>query len=211
MAFNHPGPLQPAPPRDKKRKHPSKTSKPRKKKTIECPICLDPVKPSQLLTLPSCTRQYCKSCLSALLTLAHSPIPHSFPARCCNRPLAIHDPALEKHIPASLRRRYDLKAEEAAASNPAYCANEECKAFIPSSGYDKDPDSTFATCGICHRKTCLREGCKRLKGEHFGVWAICPDVVEDGMMQQVCDEEQWKRCPKCWCVVERVRGCDSIR
>lgn len=193
-------------PRKRKRANNSQsTRKPRapKQKAVECPICWTSTRPSNLVHLPTCFCAYCKSCVREAFKAGLSP--SCFPARCCGRPLDLV--TLEKHLPATLRRQYRLKSEQEASNAPLYCANPGCREFVSQATY-KDG---FGTCGICHKKTCTNPSCKRLKKDHKGIHALCPKEIEDAAIRELMDQKGWKRCPKCFCIVEKKRGCDDMR
>lgn len=205
-----------APPRPNiKRKRAGNSNRKSKSKAVECPVCLDPVKPSQIIELRSCGCKYCKSCLVEAFTSGL--LPNAFPARCCGRRLQLIQH--EKHIPKQLARRYKSKEEEVHSSSPAYCANNSCGQFLTEESYDtaakeargQGVQAGFATCGACKKKTCLRKECKRLKGEHLGIHAVCPEAVADVELQNLAARKGWKRCPKCFALTERLRGCDAMR
>jgi len=106
---------------------------------------------------------------------------------------------------------------------PLYCANASCKAFVGKGLSDQarqdnggegeagQAQEKFLTCGKCHVKTCRDSKCKRLHKEHLGVHAICPDGFEDEELRKVREEKGWKRCPRCWALTEKSRGCDGVR
>lgn len=205
-----------APPRPRsKRKRVADPTRKSRTKAIECPICLDPVKPSQIVELTSCGCKYCKTCIAEALTAGL--MPNTFPARCCGRRLRLI--ALEKHITKPLARRYRSKEEEVQSQDPAYCANVSCGQFLTNETFDQTAKEAlepggragFATCGICKMKTCLRRECKRLKVEHLGVLAICPEALQDEELKRLANSRGWKRCPRCLALTEKLTGCDRMR
>lgn len=194
----------------------SATSNPRREpkfKTVECPICLSPRKPCQLIQLDTCGCMYCKSCISEALTAGLTL--NDFPARCCGRLLGLT--GLEKHVSKILARQYRNKTEEVTSSEPVYCA--ECGEFISAEAYDEVAKSAaadgiragFGTCGMCHRKTCIKKDCKMLKSQHLGIHAICPAFLEDEGLVRIAQHKGWKRCPRCFSLTEKSTGCSAMR
>lgn len=190
----------------KKRKftgNPDSKSSKRKQQPIECPICLTHVSPKHLHTLSTCHCVYCTSCLREAFSVGLANNRLNFPAQCCGRPFDFL--SHEQQLPASLRRAYASAMEEMASSNPLYCATERCGEFIVAATVKNG----FGTCGMCHRKTCER--CKMLKQNHLGSFAICPEELKDEALETLAKEEGWKRCPKCFVLIEKVMGCDELR
>jgi len=211
---------QPALSRPKPTK-PRPTAKNSKSRAVECPICLEPTKPKQLITLDTCGCKYCKSCLQEAFTVGLTNT--TYPARCCGRPLELT--TVEKHVGAKIARAYRRKGEEVTANLPLYCANSACGGFVGEGidnqpitvgedghhGEDEQAQEKFLTCGKCHMKTCRFKECKKLYKAHLGVHAMCPDDVEDEGVRKLRRKKGWKRCPRCWALTEKTRGCDGIR
>lgn len=133
---------------------------------------------------------------------------------------------MEKYVDRKVARAYKRMGEEVRADVPVYCARVGCGGFVGEgvaaatvSVQDVSETTTtgdgerdrFLTCGKCHMKTCARGECRRLKGEHLGIHGICPGMLEDEGVKKVREEKGWKRCPRCWVLVERSSGCDRIR
>ena len=166
---------------------------------LECPVCLSPKKASQLIRISTCNCACCRSCLREAFGVGLTP--SNFPARCCGYPLDLL--AHEKHLTPPVRRAYRSKIEEHQSDNALYCAKPGCGQYLMESTH-KDK---FATCGMCHKKTCVE--CKILKGDHLGVHSLCPPDTDE--MRELSERNGWQRCPRCICLVERVAGCDEIR
>lgn len=178
-------------------------SQPSKRRSVECPVCLEPTSPSKLVKLANCSCVYCKSCLREAFTTGLSP--SCFPARCCGRPLDFT--ALEKHLLAKLRKQYKAKAEEEASNTAVYCGEPECRTFISEATYKKG----FGSCRKCHRKTCVKSFCRQLKSDHLGIYSLCPQDIENSSILKLMNRKGWKRCPNCYCMVEKINLCDRIR
>lgn len=117
------------------------------------------------------------------------------------------------------------------ADLPLYCANPACELFVgkgvdglvvsdgdgegehqrENGGEQELAREKFLTCGKCHMKTCRFTTCKKLHREHLGVHAICPEDVEDEGVRKLRREKGWKRCPRCWALTEKTKGCNDIR
>lgn len=170
-----------------------------KASAVECPICLEPTKSSRMVKMSQCNCQYCKPCLREAFNVGLTS--SNFPARCCGHPLNLDNH--ETHLTPSLRRAYRSKVEEHQNNNPLYCANLDCGEYLlESARRDK-----FVTCGMCHKKTCVE--CKGPKGDHLGVHSMCPRETDE--LREMSRREGWQRCPRCYCLVEKVSGCNEIR
>lgn len=196
-------------PSKKRKRNPASSSDPRKprQKQVECPICLTFRSPNLIVTLSACNCTYCVSCLREVFSSSLEPQngASKFPARCCGR--IIDHVEFGNHLTPNLRRAYKAKIEEMKSNNPLYCANSACRAFI----FGEYTADGFGLCKKCKMKTCTRQECNKLRSAHLGINAICPSELEDEDLQKLAAREGWKRCPKCFALTERIRGCDSMR
>ncbi|KAI1175715.1 hypothetical protein F4777DRAFT_588353 [Nemania sp. FL0916] len=94
-------------------------------------------------------------------------------------------------------RQYREKALELAALNRIYCHQPTCSAFIPLSRIT----TGIISCPTCSMQTCTT--CKMGAHEH----RQCP--TDTGLQQvlEIALQEEWRRCPKCFTMIELRIGC----
>jgi hypothetical protein len=139
---------------------------------------------------------YCLECLTRLIetSLSDSAL---FPPRCCSVPIPLSSTL--HRLPSELRARFLSKQKEHNTRDKIYCSNASCSQWIP-------PESIgagVATCGKCHRETCII--CKR--NRHQG---LCPKDKGTEMLMSVAKKEEWQTCPQCKNMVELEFGCHHI-
>lgn len=193
----------------KRKRNVISTSGPRKprEKPVGCPVCLTGRSPTLMLEPLSCNCTYCVPCIREVFSislLSQNDI-SNFPARCCGK--VLDHVLLEEFLTPQLRRAYKSKVEEMASNDPLYCGNSNCGAFILDASIKDD----FGSCGKCKMKTCVKKECNKTRSEHLGVYAICPGELDTEELRMLAEEKGWKRCPKCYALTERIRGCDDIR
>lgn len=196
-------------PSKKRKRNDNTASGPRKpkEKPIQCPVCLVPRVPSLILNPLSCNCKYCVYCIRELFTISlqsENGI-SNYPARCCGD--VIDHILIQDSLTPQLRKAYKSKAEEMASNDPLYCGNTKCGAFILEANIKDD----FGSCGKCKMKTCVKKECNKTKAEHLGVHTICPGQLDTEELRTLAEEQGWKRCPKCYALTERNRGCNDIR
>lgn len=200
----------PNPPRKRKRVINS-TSGPRepKPKPIECPVCLTPRIPRLIHTLSNCNCTYCTYCIREVFNAAlqRENGVSNYPAMCCGR--VVDYDLFEPHLTPQSRRVYRsrIEEEESLRDDRVYCGNQKCKLYILKANI-KDG---FGSCSKCKMKSCVKPECNRPMAEHLGIHTICPDDLETQALKELAREKGWKRCPKCYALTERTRGCNDIR
>lgn len=194
--------MVPYPPKKRKRNPTSSTGpkKPRSK-PVECPVCLTARSPHLVHVIQKCGCTYCTFCIREMFSIGIS----GYPAICCDFPLDFD--LWTPQLPPQLRKAYKMKIEEGESSTPLYCGNSTCRKFVSGESI-KDG---FGSCGKCKMKTCIEENCNKTRAEHLGIHAICPDDLESEELKTLAEEKGWKRCPKCYALTERIRGCDDVR
>jgi hypothetical protein len=172
------------------------------KSDLKCGICFESCDNSILLRLP-CRCLMCIECLarcfdSALESRA------SFPPKCCGKVLGVHQHI--RYLPPTTIDRYIAVADEYKMSDLFYCANKACSAFIRSTFVE---DIT-AMCPKCLEQTCVK--CRKLEKEHWKkILRECPVEQEEMIFKALADDENWKSCPRCLAVVERIDGCNHVK
>ncbi len=160
---------------------------------VECAVCLEPVFRHYAANL-SCKHSFCVECLQQGLG---SMMAGSGEFKCCGN-----------FIPTLIVRQFgnlgpdELLAysgwlSEASSSNPLYCAQKTCSAFIPSY-LVRD---ALARCMKCKAVTCYT--CRGK--QHVGVCGY-----ELKKIKNIAKSNRWKFCPCCSHLVERTVGCDHM-
>ena len=78
-----------------------------------------------------------------------------------------------------------------------WCYNPAC------GGVCKKINDMEAVCNTCQEKTCAACSNK------FHPSKTCAEADTDGIMQ-LKEREEWKSCPTCKCIVEKMSGCDHV-
>lgn len=169
--------------------------------TRVCSICLDDFEKSRLLQLScGCPQRYCRGCLDQWY--ATSLRQREFP-RCCKAE-AIDNNIWDLLTPKTKRQYSDVLEERYAKvgqDKPLYCAS--CQGYIRHSQIR----DSWGTCSACKRKTC--NSCKSLRSEHKGVHVLCPSFLNDSATASL--GPNFKRCPRCFILIEKASGCKEMR
>ncbi|KAH9894591.1 hypothetical protein F4778DRAFT_784026 [Xylariomycetidae sp. FL2044] len=160
-----------------------------------CTSCMD-VKPANLLVKAPCSHDYCHECLLRLFRSAMTD-ESLFPPRCCSTTIPPEDQL--QVLGVNLVQKYHEKEEEYSTVNRTYCYESACRVFIPLRYIEGDR----ALCPSCVHETCIY--CKRMA--HAGE---CPHDHELRQVLDVAEAEGWKRCVKCFSMVELEQGCNHI-
>ena len=172
-----------------------------------CKICFDSLEPDEFIYI-NCGCLYCVECLNAHFRsgLANKA---SYPPRCCG---AIDVAAVQGFLDDENMVRYTTVLEEFAAARPLYCANEECeKDFIGDAAQvDLLENQGMVFCPECAVQTCAK--CRELHDAHTDNEGVleCPDSLVLAEVKEMADEENWRRCPGCRHLVEKIDGCDHM-
>jgi hypothetical protein len=99
---------------------------------------------------------------------------------------------------------YLAKIEEFECTDKLYCHVKTCSAFIPVDNRAQ----RVGTCPKCALKTCKR--CKARS--HFGRCSAetLNDLNGDKQLLELAESKQWKQCPSCSTMVERIQGCPHM-
>ena len=169
-----------------------------------CPACESVVQDNELVYL-TCGHVWCSDCLNNNLRAALSNRT-LFPPRCCNAtPNGIDMTVLQEYLEDDVLNRYLNVGEEYVSSDPTFCANVKCGAFIKVSTGNT---SQWALCAKCNLSTCIQ--CKGAFPAHSSPTSH-PELIskED---KELAEREGYKQCPnsKCRKLLERIDGCDHV-
>jgi hypothetical protein len=174
-----------------------------------CKICFTNLNPEQFIYL-NCGCLYCVECLNAHFRsgLANRA---SYPPRCCGSQ-AIDITVAQGFLDDNNIIRYHSVQEEFSAALPLYCARKDCgTTFIGDAApINLQGNETMVFCPECALETCAK--CRELRGAHVdneGVLA-CPDSLALANVKEMAEEENWRRCPGCRHLVEKIDGCDHM-
>jgi hypothetical protein len=174
-----------------------------------CKICFTNLTPEQFIYI-NCGCLYCVECLNAHFRsgLANRA---SYPPRCCG-PQAIDIAVVQGFLDDDNVIRYHSVHEEFDAVLPLYCARKDCgttfigdAAPINLQGHEK-----MVFCPECALETCAR--CRELHDAHIDNEGVleCPDSLTLANVKEMAEEENWRRCPGCRHLVEKIDGCDHM-
>jgi hypothetical protein len=178
------------------------------KNAVFCIGCYTTPKPSdpnapQLFKL-DCGHHHCSRCLTLNFAARVKSKPFR-PARCCPAAHPI-DPEILKAgadsiVVEDFMDRYLALFDEYTCKDKLYCHVKACSTFIPT---DQRTQRT-GSCPKCHLRTCKR--CKARS--HFSACAAgaLEQAKGDTQLLALASQQNWKQCPKCSIVVERVAGC----
>jgi len=175
---------------------------------IFCIICdAQPDQGNSKLYKLSCNHYHCARCLNFNFNMCVRGRPFA-PARCCPKtPIidpellreAVDAPDIEKHMDA-----YLAHLDEHSCKVKLYCHAKTCSAFIPA---DKR-SNRVGTCPKCGLRTC-----KKCKAKSH--WGPCSaerlkDLKGDEQLLALAGKKNWRQCPDCSMMVERLAGCSHM-
>ena len=136
-----------------------------------------------------------------MVTLINSSIQDeaSFPPQCCKRPMSLN--LLIPHL--DHRSQLVLRAKYFEYGTPpmqrVYCPTSRCSSFL-------GPRSHAPTihCKRCGTNVCTGCSSRVHPGEN------CEEVKGVKAVKELAQRENWKACPRCSMIVERISGCDHM-
>lgn len=187
--------------------------KPPNESMFTCQICFDDLHTEACRELGECAHKYCVGCMRSYLRIIATeskkfPIPCPDPscAQALDPQLCIM--ALEGDDAELLSR---LVVEKTHCKTMNYCANASCATpfdFEPPHPNASD-DAWRIECPLCKTATCVR--CKTIWHNQ----ATCAEAKAGSAgaeeLKELAKKENWKSCPKCGEVIERISGCNYMR
>jgi hypothetical protein len=160
----------------------------------ECIACTEKFTIPNLFT-STCSHEYCRTCITRIVTAALQDLSH-FPPQCC----AVRIP-VEHGIWFSqqLVEQFQAREVEHNTEDRTYCSEPSCSTFIPPTQIAQN----LARCPTCSRGTCAL--CK----EPYH-WKVCTQDREPPSLVRLARESGWQRCPSCQQFIELRDGCIHI-
>ena len=142
-----------------------------------------------------CGDTYCPECLEKIFSAAMKD-ETMYPPSCCRITISLR--TAKKHTSKGLVRQFKMKQLELRTRNKTYCYRPTCSTFIaPHSIHNGQ-----AICQLCHAVTCSK--CR--SAWHFGP---CSEG-DDSTFAELVRSTNWKRCPECRRMIEKMNGCNHM-
>ncbi|KAK7435135.1 hypothetical protein VKT23_019828 [Stygiomarasmius scandens] len=88
-----------------------------------------------------------------------------------------------------------------------YCPISRCSMFLGSSSTIQTTGLVSIECYSCHTFVCLRCGYIAHPGERC---RPSPEEIAETQVRELAEEKEWKTCPGCKQMVERISGCPHM-
>ncbi|KAK0631885.1 hypothetical protein B0T14DRAFT_490345 [Immersiella caudata] len=165
--------------------------------TIECVSCFDDLSPKAGVKTPCHT--YCKPCFQQLISTALE-TEAQWPPKCCLNPIPFR--TITKHAGSNLVRRYRDRDEEfkVPVSDRIYCSTADCGTWIKK----VDKANKTARCSAGHVM------CVLCRGAPHPLGTACAQDRDRAVVDQLAEEEGWRRCSKCAVLVEHREACQHM-
>lgn len=180
---------------------------------FDCEICIETKSASEFFRVKGCKHGYCSKCVGKYVAsrLEENVTNIGCPVPDCQGFL---DPDhCRSIIPPMVFGRWGLALCEAAIpeEDKFYCPYRECSALMIHDG--KKIVGQWE-CPHCKRMFCVQ--CKvpwhdSITCEDFQRNNVHELAKEDGMLIELAETKNWRRCPSCNYFVEKVRGCTYVK
>lgn len=189
------GKFQSGPPTPSQNKQTSSKNNPQDVKRV-CTACLEEFHIEE--TFPGkCEHRYCRDCLRNMFLVSMQD-EQLYPPKCCKKPIKPKN--MIEILSVQELQAYEEKVIEYSAPDRLYCAYPTCSKFIPKSRIKQE----HGRCLSCKRQT--HKLCRGLA--HPGI--DCPNDKELQRVLKIAKSKQWRRCPNCHTMIDRVSGCAHI-
>ena len=176
---------------------------PEKASVFECGICFDEFSRADGVALGECDDIYCAQCfLTYLRGLIHE---KKYPIKCpgCGKELDAWKCAsmLDTHDKEASLKLQQLAIEKMALGGVKYCANKKCNNPFEFAG----GEHACVSCPLCGVGTCGKCGLVWHEGK------TCEQAIGATELAQMAKENNWRHCPACSELIERIDGCNFVR
>lgn len=166
----------------------------------QCVCCMNDFDSQEIVTC-QCSHHYCHEYLESFFRRAITD-ESIFPPSCCNVSISIDDEDVSTVLGENLVTEFRDKKMEFETQNRTYCNSLQCAAWIPPQHITTSDD--VGTCPKCQVITCII--CKA--AAHEGT--DCPEDEGTKNILDLTEQEGWRRCYRCHCIVELSDGCYHI-
>lgn len=175
--------------------------------TRHCSVCQETYKDCNVVTLPGCGHVYCQDCLDRFFDLSMSG-EAPFPPRCCKTDL-FHLEEVRGFLSGDRASVFERKELEWSSTDPTYCWQSACSAFIPPLAIASTQDGgEIGRCPNCMEKTCAI--CKRAAHQGRECLEKAGNDESTQALLRLVDKERWQRCYNCQRLVEKISHCEHI-
>ncbi|XP_019198322.1 PREDICTED: E3 ubiquitin-protein ligase RNF144A-like [Ipomoea nil] len=194
----------------------AKTQTPRRHAGELCEICMDTKTENEMFRrCDSCTHSYCSACIGRHVA-AKIQENVSGGVKCPDVSCKgiIEPQHCRSIIPRQVLDRWESAVCESMilASQKFYCPYKDCSAMMVDDGGET---VTASECPNCRRLFCAQckvawhagKDCREFQSLNI---EDSERGIEDVMLMELAEENQWRRCPRCSIYVERRDGCLHI-
>jgi ATP-dependent RNA helicase DHX8/PRP22 len=178
----------------------------------DCPICLCPVKESDICSLEYCGHAYCKVCLTSYIRHAVTgrQLPVSCAAENCNKPLVIRD--INTQVKMGFIKRKDLLDSALScfvntrSKDFRFCITPDCGMV-----YRVTKNGKLFFCPTCRTKICTTCHIQYHEGLTCSMYNVAKKEGESMLEWMKEDPSNRKVCPKCNYGIEKTGGCNHMQ
>ncbi len=168
-----------------------------------CGICFDEFPHGDGLSLGECDAIYCEECMVTYLQGVAAE--KKYPVRCpgCKEELNpwLCAVALETSDKDAAEKLQQLAVEKMTVGGVKYCCNKTCNTPFEFAGGAE----ARVQCPLCHALTCGICGLPWHEGR------TCAQAQGATQMAKLAKENNWRHCPSCSELIERIDGCNFVR
>lgn len=171
--------------------------------SFSCPICLDDHPNDNALALGVCAHKFCRTCMTKYL-VGIATETRRIPIKCPACGDALDDQLCVEALEGNpARDALSRLLVERSLGDVRYCSNPTCATPFDYDG--AGADNARVDCPLCGTATCA--DCSA--AWHAGV--PCALARAGGELAQLARDNDWRNCPSCAELIERVSGCNFMR
>lgn len=161
---------------------------------IHCIVCC--IKKSDGIECDECGCFFCSECLQEVFEIAFKERSW-YGFHCCLGPFSFD--MVRSKLSKDLQRQFKANEVEIKTKNKTYCHKPQCSTFVK-------PQSIHNGNGYCQK--CRAVTCVKCKSErHDGP---CSASEAEKALQELGENEGWRKCPDCARLIERNGGCTDM-